>query len=217
MMITKLLIAMLMTTAAPPDSFNTNSYESPLNYIDSYPCSPCDEKEYESEKVGKNPLRLTRSRLNMAAVVVCMSLDYGADPYEMVAIAWVETRLNPNLINRGKDAGLFQVNCKINWKRFGYHKPFLHIKSKKRRRLKAINQCAEAQLNPEESFRNADHILRILRNKRSCRGDKVYSCYNGGPGWAIVHKKRATGYRKKVKRVKRILRKHYSGLFDFGC
>ena len=186
-------------------------------YDDIYPCSPCADVEYESEKKGKNPLRLKGRQLNMAAIINCMAVDYGADPVEMVAIAWVETRLNPNLVNRFKDAGMFQVNCRIHWKRFGYDKPFKWIKNKKKRRLKAIKQCVKAQYNVEENFRNAVRILDIMKSKRSCRGTKAYACYNGGPGWALVHKKRASGYRKKVVKIKKILEKYYPELFDFGC
>ncbi len=208
-MITNFLLATLVSCGAG----------EPLHekYDHIYPCSPCADVEYENNKKGKNPLRLKGSQLNMAAIINCMAVDYGTDPVEMVAIAWVETRLKPHLVNRFKDAGMFQVNCRIHWKRFGYDKPFRWIKNKKKRRLKAIKQCIESQMDVEENFRNAVHILDIMKSKRTCRGTKAYACYNGGPGWALVHKKRASGYRKKVVKIKKILEKHYPELFDFGC
>lgn len=167
----------------------------------------------------EGPLRLKQSQMVVVDQIVEFSKWFEMDPYEMVAIAWVESRLNPNVVNRDKDAGALQVNCKIHWKKFGYHKPFSHLKSKRKMRREAIKNCVEAQKNIEENVGNSAYLLKSMQRKyRGCRGENRWACYNGGPGWRVKHKERATKYKSKVKKIKRILEKHYKILIEgSGC
>ncbi len=165
------------------------------------------------------PLRFREAQIKVIDQLANLAREYEIDPYELVAIAWVESRLNPNATNKSIDAGVLQVNCKIHWKRFGYDKPFAHLKSKRKIRRAAIKHCAEAQKNIEENTRNSIFLLKLMERKyRGCRGDNRWACYNGGPGWRVKHKERATRYKKKVKKIKRILKKHYEVLIKgSGC
>ena len=169
--------------------------------------------------VDEGPLRFSDSQMLVIDEIARLAEWYHADPYEMIAIGWVESRLNPNAANRDKDAGVFQVNCKIHWKKFGYHKPFRHLKSKRKMRREAIKNCVEAQKIIEENIGNSVFLLKSMERKyRGCRGENRWACYNGGPGWRVKHKERATKYKSKVKKIKRILEKHYKVLIEgSGC
>ena len=51
----------------------------------------------------------TEQELN-AAVIIDKSFDVKEDPYFMVALAWVESRLKTGRVSHTGDYGLFQIN-----------------------------------------------------------------------------------------------------------
>ena len=46
-----------------------------------------------------------------AAVIIDQANRFEEDPYFMVSLAWVESRLKDNKVSRTGDYGIFQVNC----------------------------------------------------------------------------------------------------------
>ena len=51
----------------------------------------------------------TEQELN-AAVIIDKSLTIGEDPYFMVSLAWVESRLKSGRVSHTGDYGIFQIN-----------------------------------------------------------------------------------------------------------
>ena len=61
----------------------------------------------------------TEQKLN-ASVIIDKSLDVGEDPYFMVALAWVESRVKTGKISHTGDYGIFQINYRFWGKKWGY-------------------------------------------------------------------------------------------------
>ena len=61
----------------------------------------------------------TEQELN-AAVIIDKSLDIGEDPYFMVALAWVESRVKAGKVSHTGDYGIFQINYRFWAKKWGY-------------------------------------------------------------------------------------------------
>jgi soluble lytic murein transglycosylase-like protein len=137
------------------------------------------------------------------------------DPVEYIALAWVESRLTPSAISRTGDYGVLQVNYRI-------HKR----KLRERLRINSTRDLLEIRNNINASVL----IVNLMRRKyRHCRGSRVYSCYNGGPGWKRVQQsclsscegqrncrrcKRAFRYGSLVRKIKRRLMRRHRDLFN---
>ena len=61
----------------------------------------------------------TEQELN-AAVIIDKSIQLGEDPYFMVGLAWVESRLKTGRVSHTGDYGLFQINYNFWGKKWGY-------------------------------------------------------------------------------------------------
>jgi soluble lytic murein transglycosylase-like protein len=118
------------------------------------------------------------------------------DPYELLAIAITESSLKPNAYSRTKDVGLFQVNCRWWYKKFGYS---------------TIKKCEASLKDPHLNMKKGVYILNHFRNTyKQCQGNNAYRCYNGGQGWyRSKNKDKIIRYEKKVRERKSILKKYY--------
>jgi soluble lytic murein transglycosylase-like protein len=125
------------------------------------------------------------------------------DPYELLAIAITESRLNPKAVSSAGAVGIMQVMCKFWYKSEGY---------------KSIQQCDKALLNPKINIAAGARILTTYRSKyKQCAGDLAYRCYFAGQGWKR-HKgrvaKQIIRYENKVKQIRKMLPLHYSDLIE---
>lgn len=142
-----------------------------------------------------NPLRMDEGQAAIARMLVERSALRDDDPYEMLAIAWVESRMDPRASSPTGDFGLLQVNCKIWHDELGY------------------SDQADCIINMFDALKNEDAsrmILRTYRNYRGCRGWNIYACYNGGPGWRqSENRERIEKYRKRIAEMKWFFRRYY--------
>lgn len=92
------------------------------------------------------------------------------DSYELLAVAYTESRFRQRSIGPRASVGPFQVNCKAWYKELAYD---------------SVGDCQWEQLtNLGANVAAAVFIMDRYRAKyEQCRGDRVYSCYNGGPHW----------------------------------
>ena len=167
-----------------------------------------------SAEARKLPKQLSARQIDVAKeIITYLKENHPAeDPLEYIAIAWVESGLTKTAISRTGDYGVLQVNYRINKKKLNKN---LGINSRK--------ELMELENNIDASVL----IMNILRRKyRHCRGNKTYSCYNGGPGWKRVQErclkdcsdscrkcKRAARYGKLTNSMKRYLKRKYISLF----
>jgi hypothetical protein len=61
----------------------------------------------------------TEQELN-AAVIIDKSMTVGEDPYFMVALAWVESRVKAGKVSHTGDYGIFQISYRFWGKKWGY-------------------------------------------------------------------------------------------------
>jgi len=144
-----------------------------------------------------DPYGLTSNRKHKYVVQIIEFAEKNSyDPYELLAIAITESSINPKAYSRTKDTGLFQINCKWWYKKFNY---------------RSIPSCERGMLNPSKNIVAATYILtRYGQRYNQCRGDLVYRCYNGGPGWPrSKNKHKIIRYQKVVLERKAFLNKHY--------
>ena len=93
---------------------------------------------------------------------------YDQSPHELIAIAYTESRLDHRAVSSTKDIGLFQINCNAWKKEFD----------------NSYDKCKEMMLDPHLNTITAINIVRHYRKQyNNCKKDKVFYCYNGGPGW----------------------------------
>jgi len=140
------------------------------------------------------PSRWTPDQVQTANKIVAFSEMHNLDSKEMVAIAWIETRLRPQAISPTRDFGLFQINCRVWHDRLGYPN---------------IEDCYLGMLDYQTNIEAAAFILILYRGKyRQCRGSKVYMCYNGGPGYSRSKNiEKIKRYRRRVRLIKRQMRR----------
>ena len=115
------------------------------------------------------PIDLTTRQEKVAAQVVRIALDEGEDPYTLLAVSWVETKLDASVVSRVGDVGLMQVNCNLWKKELGFV---------------SYKECRKMLLYVDRNVRAALHIIRQMRSHKQCEGDGIYSCFNGGPNWS---------------------------------
>tara|TARA_Y100000296_G_scaffold67075_1_gene79510 strand:- start:342 stop:878 length:537 start_codon:yes stop_codon:yes gene_type:complete len=125
------------------------------------------------------------------------------DPYELLAIAAVESNFNPKAVSWAGAIGLFQVMCKYWYKPLKYH---------------TIQQCEVALFDPHKNVAAGVHVLTTYRKYfTQCRGTLAYRCYYAGQGWNRRTgrlKKKIERYEKKVLNKKEILHTYYSDLIE---
>lgn len=136
----------------------------------------------------------TEQELN-AAVIIDKSLDVGADPYFMVALSWVESRIKTGKVSRTGDYGLFQINYRFWGKRWGY--------KSSDKFLVDMSSAAHATIA-------AVVVLKEMRKYRTCQGLNLAACYNGGPGWQkSKNKEKIISYANKVNRMRGIFKRKF--------
>ena len=138
----------------------------------------------------------TEQELN-AAVIIDKSLDVGEDPYFMVALAWVESRVKTGKVSHTGDYGIFQINYRFWGKKWGYtdrHKFLVDMSS------------------PAHATVAAATVLKGMRKYKSCKGLNLPACYNGGPGWTKSKNiEKIKSYATKVHRMRGIFMRRFPG------
>lgn len=136
-------------------------------------------------------------------LIVKAAEKYDQDPYELLAIAAVESSFNPKVVSWAGAVGLFQVMCKYWYKPLKYH---------------TIQHCESSLFDPNKNVRAGIHILTTYRkNYEHCKGTLGYRCYYAGQGWIRRTgrlKEKIERYEKKVLKKKEVLHKYYSGLIE---
>ena len=136
----------------------------------------------------------TEQELN-AAVMIAKSADLKEDPYVMVAVAWVESRLKTGRVSHTGDYGLFQINYRFWGKKWGY-----------KSRQKFLVDMSSAH----HATVAAAVVLKEMRRYKSCSGLNLPACYNGGPNWQnSKNKEKILEYATKVHRMRNIFKKKY--------
>lgn len=132
-----------------------------------------------------------------AAVIIDKSLDIKEDPYFMVGLAWVESRLRSNKVSSTGDYGLFQINYRFWGKRWGY--------SNRQKFLVDLSSAAHATVA-------AGVVLQEMRKYKACAGLNLPACYNGGPAWQTSkNKEKILEYARKVQRMRGIFKRGFPG------
>ena len=132
-----------------------------------------------------------------AAVIIDKSLDIKEDPYFMVSLAWVESRLNSGKVSHTGDYGLFQVNYRFWGRRWGYTS----------RQKFLVDMSAPAHATVAAAV-----VLKEMRKYKACAGLNLPACYNGGPRWKKSKNKEAIlRYSRKVQRMHGIFRRGFPG------
>ena len=148
---------------------------------------------------NKDPLHLNSgSKMKNIKVIVHHAEQNNYDPYELLAVASVESSFNSKAISSAGAVGLFQVMCKFWYKQAGY---------------KTIPACNKDLLNPRVNVKMGAKILTLVRNKYpQCAGTLAYRCYFAGHGWKRYRGKTAKQierYESKVKERFRILKEPF--------
>ncbi|MCS5550916.1 MAG: lytic transglycosylase domain-containing protein [Gammaproteobacteria bacterium] len=132
-----------------------------------------------------------------AAIIIDRAIKLKEDPHFMVALAWTESRLISNRISKTGDYGIFQINYNFWGKHWGYssRKKFLVDMS-----------------SPDNAAVAASVVLHEMRKYKSCRGQHLAACYNGGPSWKkSKNKKKILAYARKVNAKASAYKKRYPG------
>ena len=136
----------------------------------------------------------TEQELN-AAVIIDKSLDVDQDPYFMVSIAWVESRLKTGRVSKTGDYGIFQINYRFWGKKWGY--------KDRNKFLVDMSSAAHATVA-------ATVVLKEMQKYKACQGLNLPACYNGGPGWQkSKNKEKIISYANKVNRMRGIFKRKF--------
>lgn len=135
-------------------------------------------------------------QITAARLIVKESNKIGINPYFMVAIATVESALNPNAVNKkARDVGLFQIN-------YRWHREYFKITK--------FTDFKRRLLNPTLNTRYAYKVLVNMSRFRACKGKNLPACYHAGPGWKKSHRKeQILAYVKRVYKFERFYEKRY--------
>jgi hypothetical protein len=137
----------------------------------------------------------TEQELN-AATIIDKSIEIGEDPYFMVAIAWVESRLKGRRVSYTGDYGLFQINYRFWGKKWGY---------------KSRNKFLVDMTSARHATVAAGVVLKEMRKYKACAGLNLPACYNGGPGWQkSKNKEKILDYAMKVHRMRGIFSRRFA-------
>jgi hypothetical protein len=131
-------------------------------------------------------------------------LEYAETPeeaFELHAIAFTESRFNPEAKSNTGDYGMFQVNCNVWWRHF---------------RFANKSACKIAMMNPRVSIVFAKKILEKYKTLYpQCRNSFAYLCYNGGTGWRVSNnKEKILYYRRAILKRMRIFERRYGKYFE---
>ena len=137
---------------------------------------------------------LSDAQLINAASIMGASQDKTFDISTLLAIAFRESAFKTGLISKQGDVGTFQINARWWWKKLGYASRAEFIK---------------ANQDVATSTRHAIEILKKFKKFKSCRGDNLFACYNGGPGWRLSKNvEKIKTYQKRVIRARYLIKRH---------
>ena len=154
---------------------------------------------------NKDPLYLkSGSKMNNVKIIIHHAEQNNYDPYELLAVASVESSFNSKAVSSAGAVGLFQVMCKFWHKQAGY---------------KTVASCDKGLLDPRANVKMGAKILTLVRNKYpQCAGTLAYRCYFAGHGWKRYKGKTAKQierYENKVKERLQILKQpHYVKMIE---
>ncbi|MEK9694878.1 MAG: transglycosylase SLT domain-containing protein [Candidatus Poseidoniales archaeon] len=132
-----------------------------------------------------------------AAIIIDQAITLKEDPYFMVSLAWVESRVKSGRISHTGDYGLFQINYNFWGKKWGY---------------KNKQKFLVDMSNPRHSVVAAAVVLNEMRRYNSCRGLNLPACYNGGPNWQkSKNKENILEYAAKVHHMRRVFKNKFPG------
>ena len=137
---------------------------------------------------------LSDVQLINAIAIMEASQDKTFDIATLLAIAFRESAFKTGLISKQGDIGAFQINARWWWKKLGYTSRAAFIK---------------ANQDVATNTRHAIEILKKFKKFKSCRGDNLFACYNGGPGWLLSKNvKKIKAYQKRVIRARYLIKRH---------
>jgi hypothetical protein len=138
---------------------------------------------------------LNSEQLTNVSIILEVAEQQKFDKYMMLTIAFKETSFYANLTSNTGDYGLFQINAKWWYKFLGYT-------SKK--------DFVQHNMDPKISAQNAVKVIKDLMRYKTCKGEDIFACYNGGPGWR-KSKNRAVieRYKRSSLRIKRLVTDKY--------
>ena len=138
--------------------------------------------------------KLSDDQLVNVITIMDVAKKQGFDEFALLAIAFRESSFKTGLISKQGDVGIFQINARWWWKKLGY---------KNRADFTKKNQ------NVATSAKNAITIIQKFKRFKTCRGDRVFACYNGGPGWQLSKNvEKIKAYQKRVIRARYLIKRH---------
>ena len=138
--------------------------------------------------------RLSDTQLINAAIIMDIAKEKKIDPEMLLAIAFRESAFKHGLVSKQGDIGVFQINSRWWWKKLGYPS---------RKAFTKANQDITT------NTRHAIVILRKFGKFKTCRGDKLFACYNGGPGWRLSKNvEKIKAYQQRVIRARYLIKRH---------
>ena len=138
--------------------------------------------------------KLSDDQLVNVITIMDVAKKQGFDEFALLAIAFRESSFKTGLVSKQGDVGIFQINARWWWKKLGY---------KSRADFTKKNQDVAT------SARNAIIIIKKFKRFKTCRGDRVFACYNGGPGWHLSKNvEKIKAYQKRVIRARYLIKRH---------
>ncbi len=138
--------------------------------------------------------KLSDDQLVNVITIMDVAKIQGFDEFTLLAIAFRESSFKTGLISKQGDVGIFQINARWWWKKLGY---------KNRADFTKKNQDVAT------SAKNAITIIQKFKRFKTCRGDRVFACYNGGPGWQLSKNvEKIKSYQKRVIRARYLIKRH---------
>ena len=138
--------------------------------------------------------KLSDDQLVNVITIMDVAKKQGFDEFTLLAIAFRESSFKTGLISKHGDVGIFQINARWWWKKLGY---------KNRADFTKKNQDVAT------SAHNAITIIQKFKRFKTCRGDRVFACYNGGPGWQLSKNvEKIKSYQQRVIRARYLIKRH---------
>ena len=138
--------------------------------------------------------KLSDDQLVNVITIMDVAKTQGFDEFTLLAIAFRESSFKTGLVSKQGDVGIFQINARWWWKKLGY---------KNRAEFTKKNQDVAT------SAKNAIIIIKKFKRFKTCRGDRVFACYNGGPGWLLSKNiEKIKAYQKRVIRARYLIKRH---------
>ncbi len=138
--------------------------------------------------------KLSDDQLVNVITIMDVAKKEGFDEFTLLAIAFRESAFKTGLTSKQGDVGIFQINGRWWWKKLGYK-----------------NRADFAKKNQDvaTSATNAIIIIKKFKRFKNCRGEKVFACYNGGPGWLLSKNiEKIKAYQRRVIRARYLIKRH---------